>query len=57
LVVAGNIGWVAASLGVIGLGILAPNAFGTAIIVTQATAVAVLTVLEWAVASHGTARA
>jgi hypothetical protein len=56
MVLAGNVGWVVASLGIVGLGIIAPNTLGAALVVTQAVAVAVLTGLEWAAASrHGAA--
>jgi hypothetical protein len=44
LIVLGNIGWVAASLGVFAF--IAPNALGAIFILTQAAAVAVLALLE-----------
>jgi hypothetical protein len=44
LIVLGNIGWVAASLGVFAF--IAPNALGTIFILAQAAAVAVLALLE-----------
>lgn len=44
LIVLGNIGWVAASLGV--LAFIAPNTLGTIFILAQAAAVAVLALLE-----------
>ncbi len=45
LVILGNAGWVAGSLAVLVL--TAPTAFGTAFVIAQAVAVAVLTVLEY----------
>ena len=44
LIVLGNIGWVAASLGV--FAVIAPNALGYVFILAQAAVVAVLTLLE-----------
>ena len=49
LVVLGNAGWVAGSVAV--LFVTQPTVFGTAFVVAQAAAVAVLTVLEWRAAS------
>ncbi len=45
LVILGNAGWVAASIAALLL--TQPTALGTAFVVAQAAAVAVLTVLEW----------
>ena len=45
LIVLGNIGWVAASVAL--LGIIAPNALGILFILAQAAAVAVLALLEY----------
>lgn len=45
LIVAGNAGWVAASLGLFAF--VAPNALGTAFVLGQAAFVAGLTLLEW----------
>ncbi|ATQ41868.1 hypothetical protein [Caulobacter mirabilis] len=49
LVILGNAGWVAASIAVLFL--TQPTALGTAFVVAQAAAVAVLTVLEWRAAT------
>jgi hypothetical protein len=52
VIAAGNVGWVAASLAVLALGIVSPNAFGAALVITQAAAVAVLALLEWIALGH-----
>jgi hypothetical protein len=46
LVVGGNLLWIVASLAVLVLGIVRPNAIGVALVLGQAAAVAVLTALE-----------
>jgi hypothetical protein len=46
LIVAGNAGWVLASLALLASGLVAPNGLGVALVLAQAAAVAVLTALE-----------
>lgn len=46
LVIAGNAGWVLASIAILFTGLIAPNTLGIAAIVAQALAVAVFTELE-----------
>jgi uncharacterized protein YjeT (DUF2065 family) len=46
--VAGNAAWVAASLGLLAVGLVQPNGLGTALILGQAAAVAVIAALEHA---------
>jgi hypothetical protein len=49
LIIAGNVLWIAASLGLLLSGWIAPNGLGAAFILAQAIAVGVLTTLEhWA---------
>lgn len=47
LVVAGNVLWVAASIGIVLAGLVAPNALGLALVIAQALAVTVLAGLEY----------
>lgn len=47
LVVAGNALWVAASIGIVLAGLVAPNALGLALVIGQALAVAALAGLEY----------
>ncbi|KND19273.1 hypothetical protein ADZ37_09605 [Pannonibacter phragmitetus] len=45
-IILGNIAWIVASMALLVMDLIAPNAFGTAFIIAQALAVAVLTWLE-----------
>lgn len=47
LIVAGNLVWVAASIGIVLTGFVAPNPLGLALVICQALAVAVLAGLEY----------
>ncbi|MCX2722149.1 hypothetical protein [Roseibium salinum] len=47
LVIAGNGGWVAASLVLVGAELIQPNAFGVAFILVQAAAVTALALMEF----------
>jgi hypothetical protein len=46
VIVAGNVAWVVASVGLLVLGIVSPNALGVALVLGQAAAVALLTAAE-----------
>ena len=46
IIILGNIAWIVASMALLVMDLIAPNAFGTAFIIAQALAVAVLTWLE-----------
>lgn len=53
LAVAGNAGWVLASIGLLASGWVQPNALGVAFVLAQAAAVAALTLLELAALRRG----